>query len=41
MIGLRKKKVKIYLIELLKGYPHNGCRPSKIRRKKIRTKPKN
>lgn len=41
MIGLRKKKVKISLIELLKGYPHNGCRPSKIRRKKIRTKPKN
>ncbi|CAN0284576.1 unnamed protein product [Ectocarpus sp. 4 AP-2014] len=41
MVGLRKKKVKISLIQLLKGYPHNGCRPSKIRRKKIRTKPKN
>lgn len=41
MVGLRKKKVKISLIQLLKGYPHNGCRPSKVRRKKIRTKPKN
>lgn len=41
MVGLKKKKVKIPLIQLLKGYPHNGCRPSKVRRKKIRTKPKN
>ncbi|CAM9134288.1 unnamed protein product [Ectocarpus sp. 13 AM-2016] len=41
MIGLRKKKVKISLIELSKGYAHNGCRPSKIRRKKVRTKLKN
>ena len=41
MLGLKKKKVKIPLIQLLKGYPHNGCRPSKVRRKKIRTKPKN
>ncbi|CAM9110927.1 unnamed protein product [Ectocarpus sp. 8 AP-2014] len=41
MIGLRKKKIKISFIGSLKGYPHNGCRPSKVRRKKIRTKPKN
>ncbi|CAM9208397.1 unnamed protein product [Ectocarpus sp. 12 AP-2014] len=41
MTGLREKKVKISLIELFKGYPHNGCRPSKKRRKKVRTKLKN
>ena len=41
MVGLRKKKFKISLIQLLKGYPHNGCRPSKVPRKKVRTKPKN
>ena len=40
LIGL-KKKVKISLIQLFKGYPHNGCRPKKVRRKKIRTKFKN
>nr|AZJ13614.1 ribosomal protein S11 [Endarachne binghamiae] len=37
IVGL-KKKVKISLIQLSKGYPHNGCRPKKMRRKKIRTK---
>lgn len=36
--GLGTKKIKISFIQLLKGYPHNGCRPSKIRRKKVRTK---
>jgi len=41
IIGLKKKKVKISLMQILKGYPHNGCRPSKTRRKKVRTKPKN
>nr|YP_009073524.1 ribosomal protein S11 [Scytosiphon lomentaria]AIQ78528.1 ribosomal protein S11 [Scytosiphon lomentaria] len=38
IIGLKKKRIKISLIELSKGYPHNGCRPKKIRRKKLRTK---
>lgn len=38
LIGLKKKKIKISLIQLSKGYPHNGCRPKKIRRKKVRTK---
>nr|YP_009092618.1 ribosomal protein S11 [Colpomenia peregrina]AIR12181.1 ribosomal protein S11 [Colpomenia peregrina] len=37
VIGL-KKKIKISLIQLSKGYSHNGCRPKKIRRKKVRTK---
>ncbi len=36
--GLGKKKLKISFIELSKGYPHNGCRPGKMRRKKVRTK---
>ncbi len=36
--GLSKKKIKISFIQLLKAYSHNGCRPSKIRRKKVRTK---
>lgn len=39
--GLGNKRIKISFIELSKAYPHNGCRPSKIRRKKIRTKAKN
>nr|YP_011008264.1 ribosomal protein S11 [Hapterophycus canaliculatus]WBP70165.1 ribosomal protein S11 [Hapterophycus canaliculatus] len=38
IIGLKKKRIKISLIQLSRGYPHNGCRPKKIRRKKIRTK---
>nr|QWK44918.1 ribosomal protein S11 [Pseudochorda nagaii] len=38
--GLGEKGIKITLVQLGTGYPHNGCRPSKIRRKKIRTKPK-
>lgn len=38
IIGLKKKKIKISLIQLSKGYPHNGCRPKKMRRKKVRTK---
>ena len=38
IIGLKKKRIKISMIQLSKGYPHNGCRPKKIRRKKIRTK---
>ena len=36
--GLENKKIKISFIQLLKAYPHNGCRPPKIRRKKVRTK---
>lgn len=36
--GLGKKKIKISFIQLSKGYSHNGCRPSKARRKKVRTK---
>ena len=39
--GLGKKRIKISFIQLSKAYPHNGCRPSKIRRKKVRTKLKN
>ena len=39
--GLGKKRIKISFIQLSKSYPHNGCRPSKVRRKKIRTKLKN
>ncbi|CAN0507470.1 unnamed protein product, partial [Phaeothamnion confervicola] len=39
--GLGKKRIKISFIQLSKAYPHNGCRPSKIRRKKVRTKMKN
>nr|QWK44213.1 ribosomal protein S11 [Akkesiphycus lubricus] len=38
--GLGQKGIKISLIQLGTGYPHNGCRPSKVRRKKFRTKPK-
>ena len=37
-LGKKNKKIKISFIQLSKGYPHNGCRPSKIRRKKVRTK---
>ena len=36
--GLSKKKIKISFLQLSKDYPHNGCRPSKVRRKKVRTK---
>lgn len=39
--GLKKKGIKILLIQLSKGYSHNGCRPKKVRRKKFRTKFKN
>lgn len=39
--GLETKRIKISFIQLLRSYPHNGCRPSKIRRKKVRTKLKN
>lgn len=39
--GLENKKIKISFIQLFRAYPHNGCRPSKIRRKKVRTKLKN
>lgn len=39
--GLSTKNLKVSFIQVLKGYPHNGCRPAKVRRKKIRTKPKN
>ena len=39
--GFGKKGIKISFIQLSKGYPHNGCRPSKTRRKKVRTKLKN
>nr|YP_009549885.1 ribosomal protein S11 [Cladosiphon okamuranus]AYW52599.1 ribosomal protein S11 [Cladosiphon okamuranus] len=35
-----RKKIKISFIQLSKAYPHNGCRPSKVRRKKLRTKVK-
>ena len=38
IIGLKKKRIKISFIQLSKGYSHNGCRPKKIRRKKVRTK---
>lgn len=38
--GLGQKRLKICFIQLLKAYPHNGCRPSKMRRKKVRTKQK-
>jgi len=36
--GFSKKRIKVSFIQLLKNYPHNGCRPSKVRRKKVRTK---
>lgn len=36
--GLGEKKLKISFIQIFKGYPHNGCRPGKVRRKKVRTK---
>ena len=36
--GLGKKRIKISFIQLSKAYPHNGCRPSKVKRKKLRTK---
>nr|YP_011008159.1 ribosomal protein S11 [Egregia menziesii]WBP70060.1 ribosomal protein S11 [Egregia menziesii] len=36
--GLSKKGVKITFLYLGTSYPHNGCRPAKIRRKKFRTK---
>ena len=39
--GISQKRIKISFIQLWKGYPHNGCRPSKVRRKKVRTKLKN
>lgn len=35
------QKIKISFIQLAKTYPHNGCRPSKRARKKVRTKHKN
>nr|WBP69850.1 ribosomal protein S11 [Costaria costata] len=38
--GLYKKGVKITFLYLGTRYPHNGCRPVKVRRKKVRTKPK-
>lgn len=38
--GIGEKKIKISFIRLIKGYPHNGCRPAKLRRKKVRTKHK-
>lgn len=38
--GLSQKKIKISFLQLFKGYPHNGCRPGKVRRKKVRTKVK-
>nr|YP_011007914.1 ribosomal protein S11 [Aureophycus aleuticus]WBP69745.1 ribosomal protein S11 [Aureophycus aleuticus] len=38
--GLNKKGVKITFLHLGTRYPHNGCRPVKVRRKKFRTKPK-
>nr|QWK44765.1 ribosomal protein S11 [Pleurophycus gardneri] len=38
--GLSKKGVKITFLHLGTRYPHNGCRPVKVRRKKFRTKPK-
>ena len=41
LVKKRKKRIKTTFIHLSKGYPHNGCRPSKICRKKIRTKVKN
>ena len=41
LIGLSNKRIKISYIRVSKGHPHNGCRPSKIRRKKLRTKLKN
>ena len=34
------QKIKISYISLAKTYPHNGCRPPKSVRKKIRTKHK-
>jgi len=37
-IGFGKKEIKTSFIRLSKGYPHNGCRPSKKGRKKVRTK---
>nr|YP_010127828.1 ribosomal protein S11 [Lessonia flavicans]QPP20355.1 ribosomal protein S11 [Lessonia flavicans] len=39
--GLNKRGVKITVLHLGTRYPHNGCRPVKVRRKKFRTKPKN
>nr|QWK44459.1 ribosomal protein S11 [Cymathaere triplicata] len=38
--GLSKKGIKITFLHLGTRYPHNGCRPVKVRRKKFRTKPK-
>nr|QWK44841.1 ribosomal protein S11 [Pterygophora californica] len=38
--GLSKKGVKITFLYLGTRYPHNGCRPVKVRRKKFRTKSK-
>nr|QWK44803.1 ribosomal protein S11 [Postelsia palmaeformis] len=39
--GLSKKKgIKITFLYLSTRSPHNGCRPVKVRRKKIRTKSK-
>ena len=35
-----KKGVKIVFLHLGTRYPHNGCRPIKVRRKKFRTKSK-
>lgn len=36
--GLGQKKIRFSFIRLAKAYPHNGCRPPKVRRKKRRTK---
>nr|WBP70025.1 ribosomal protein S11 [Ecklonia cava subsp. stolonifera] len=38
--GFSKKGVKIVFLHLGTRYPHNGCRPVKVRRKKFRTKSK-
>nr|YP_011008194.1 ribosomal protein S11 [Eisenia bicyclis]WBP70095.1 ribosomal protein S11 [Eisenia bicyclis] len=38
--GFSKKGIKIVFLYLGTGYPHNGCRPVKVRRKKFRTKSK-
>ena len=34
----RRKRIKIHYIQTSKTYPHNGCRPPKVRRKKVRTR---
>lgn len=39
--GLSQSCLNFSFIELYKTCPHNGCRPPKVSRKKIRTKHKN